>query len=85
MESPVNFELLREIAMSTQSVSPRENVFIAPPPVGSLVRRIIDTMVEWHRRMRSRQELALLSELDLKDIGYPARVAAEKAKPFWRA
>ena len=35
--------------------------------------------------MSSRQELALLSELELRDIGYPDRLEAEKAKPFWRA
>ncbi len=71
--------------MTTHSVSFRENVFVAPQQVGSLRRRIIDTLCEWRRRMRWRHELALLSELELKDIGYPARVEAEKAKPFWRA
>jgi uncharacterized protein YjiS (DUF1127 family) len=89
-ESPVNIELLREIIVTTQSVSSqsgllRENVFLEPRRVGSLRRRIIETLLEWRRRTRSRKELALLSELELKDIGYPARAAAEKAKPFWRA
>ncbi len=71
--------------MTTHSVSSRENVFVAPEQIGSLRRRIIDTLCEWRRRMRSRRELALLSALELKDIGYPARVEAEKAKAFWRA
>ena len=89
-ESPVDIALLREIIVATQtvtsqSVASRENVFVAPRQLGSLRRRIIDTLCEWRRRMRSRHELALLSELELKDIGYPARVEAEKAKPFWRA
>ena len=72
--------------MTTQSVtsqSPRENVF--SERVGSLPKRIIDTLQEWRRRISSRHELAMLSELELKDIGYPARVEAEKSKPFWRA
>ncbi len=72
-------------SVPSQSVSLRENVFIEPRRVGSLRHRIIETLLEWRRRIRSRQELARLSELDLKDIGYPARVDAEKAKPFWRA
>ena len=32
-----------------------------------------------------RRELAYLSDIELRDIGYPDRVEAEKAKPFWRA
>jgi uncharacterized protein YjiS (DUF1127 family) len=42
-------------------------------------------VMEWRRRMQSRRELATLSEIELRDIGYPARAEAEKAKPFWRA
>ena len=90
MELPVNIELLREIIVTTQSlpsqsVSLRENIFLEPRRIGSLRRLAIETLLEWRRRTRSRKELALLSELELKDIGYPARAAAEKAKPFWRA
>jgi uncharacterized protein YjiS (DUF1127 family) len=89
-ESPVNVAPLREIIVATQSVPSqsvllRENVLVEPRRVGSLRRQIIETLLEWRRRMRSRQELALLSQLELKDIGYPARVEVEKAKPFWRA
>jgi uncharacterized protein YjiS (DUF1127 family) len=76
--------------LATQSVashsgSPCENVFVEPRPRGAFGRRIIGTLLEWRRRMRSRRELALLSQLELKDIGFPARLEAEKAKPFWRA
>ncbi|MGB7034475.1 MAG: hypothetical protein WBD71_03035 [Xanthobacteraceae bacterium] len=75
--------------MSSQSVTShsavlRENVLIEPRHVGSLVRRLIDTLREWQRRSESRHELALLSELDRKDIGDPASIQAELAKPFWR-
>ena len=72
-------------SLTSRSVSLRENAFVTPRSVGSGRRRIVATLLEWRRRMRSRQELALLSELELKDLGYPARLAAEKAKPFWRA
>jgi uncharacterized protein YjiS (DUF1127 family) len=76
--------------MTTQSVSshdvlPHENVFAGMQPATSLRQHFIETIIEWHRRMSSRDELANLSELDLKDLGYAARVEAEKAKPFWRA
>jgi len=71
--------------MSTDSVSSWENVFarreIAPP----LPKRLLQTFGEWRRRMRSRRELAGLSDLELKDIGYPAAAEAEKQKPFWRS
>lgn len=76
--------------MSTQlftshSAALRENVLIEPRQVGSLGRRLIETLREWRRRMQSRHELAMLSELERKDLGYPDRIQAEIAKPFWRA
>jgi uncharacterized protein YjiS (DUF1127 family) len=55
----------------------------APPP--PIRKRLIDIFIEWHRRARSRGELAALSRFDLKDIGNPAQADAEKHKPFWRA
>jgi len=75
--------------MATQSVvshevSSQENVFAGAQPALSLRQRFIETLIEWRRRMSSRRELACLSELDLKDMGHPARAEAEKAKPFWR-
>jgi uncharacterized protein YjiS (DUF1127 family) len=72
------------VATQSQSVTSRETIFVTPHG-GSLGRRLIDTLWEWRRRMSSRRELALLSELELRDIGYPDRLEAEKAKPFWRA
>jgi len=76
--------------MSTQSVTARsavlrDNVLSEPRHVGSLGPRLIETLREWRRRTRSRRELAMLSELDRKDLGYPDRIQAEIAKPFWRA
>jgi uncharacterized protein YjiS (DUF1127 family) len=76
--------------MSTQvftshSATLRDNVLIEPRHVGSLVRRLIETLHEWRRRIQSRNELAMLSQRERKDLGYPERIAAELAKPFWRA
>jgi uncharacterized protein YjiS (DUF1127 family) len=73
------------VATQSQSITSRETLIVRPPHSGSLGRQLIDTLWEWRRRMSSRRELALLSELELRDIGYPDRLEAEKAKPFWRA
>jgi uncharacterized protein YjiS (DUF1127 family) len=78
------------MTMSTQSVTSRspvlrENVLLEPRQIGSLVGRLIETLREWRRRTQSRRELAMLSELDRKDLCYPERIQAEIAKPFWRA
>jgi uncharacterized protein YjiS (DUF1127 family) len=70
--------------LATQLVASRDNVIAGPRRDSSLRRRFVETLIEWRRRINSRRELALLSELDLKDIGSPARAAAEKNKPFWR-
>ncbi len=85
MDLPVYVELLREITVTTQSISSSENVLVGPHHVGSQRNRLIETLWEWRRRIKSRHELAILTDLELKDIGYPARAEAEKAKPFWRA
>jgi uncharacterized protein YjiS (DUF1127 family) len=71
--------------MTTQSVSSHDNVFFRQRYGFSLRRRFIEMIFEWQRRIKSRHELACLSELELRDIGYPDRVDAEKSKPFWRA
>jgi uncharacterized protein YjiS (DUF1127 family) len=45
-------------------------------------RRIVS---EWRRRVRARNELKILSDSDLHDIGWTrAEVEAEGRKPFWR-
>jgi uncharacterized protein YjiS (DUF1127 family) len=42
--------------------------------------------LEWLRRSRYRQELANLSETQLRDVGLdPDYVYRESAKPFWMA
>ena len=70
--------------MSTQSVLSRDNVFRQVQTRQPFWSGFVEVMVEWRRRVRSRRELARLSHLDIKDIGYPASIAAEKNKPFWR-
>jgi uncharacterized protein YjiS (DUF1127 family) len=66
-------------------VSLSENAFAKPQRDRWRGQHISGTLREWRRRMSSRRELAALSAFDLKDIGYPPRAEAEKAKPFWRA
>jgi uncharacterized protein YjiS (DUF1127 family) len=41
---------------------------------------------EWHRRINSRWELAMLDQRSLRDIGLSASSAdCEASKPFWTA
>jgi uncharacterized protein YjiS (DUF1127 family) len=43
-------------------------------------------VAEWRRRVRIRNELIMLSDGDLREIGWTrAEVEAEGRKPFWRA
>ncbi len=70
--------------MSTQSVLYRENGFPRQKTRQPNSNGFFKVILEWQRRARSRRELAHLSCLDIKDIGYPADVKAEKNKPFWR-
>jgi len=82
---PCKLMLVWEIIMSTESASLGVDVFVSAHVKRPLRKRLIDTLIEWRRRIRSRREFAALSARELKDIGYPAEIAAEKAKPFWRA
>lgn len=48
--------------------------------------RLVATLGRWGRRMREREQLARLTELELRDIGVaPAQARVEANKPFWRA
>ena len=89
-ESPVNVESLRETdhdhaVVTSQSVRSGENVVSSRDTparwASALSRRFANGAAESVRDVNSRR----FSELELKDIGYPARIEAEKAKPFWRA
>ena len=71
--------------MTTLQVSPRDNVLSTAHRFSALRIRIVDVWRVWLFRIRSRRELAALSDLELKDLGYPAEAAAEQSKPFWRA
>lgn len=47
--------------------------------------RLLLALEEAWERMRQRRDLAGLSELELKDLGWTrSDAAAELAKPFWR-
>jgi uncharacterized protein YjiS (DUF1127 family) len=74
----------RELVMSTPSVSSGTHAFLPAQISKSRGKPLIEALRDWRGRIRSRRELAALSQLDLKDLGYPAGVEAEKHKPFWR-
>jgi len=47
---------------------------------------IVDGLLEWRRRHRSRRQLQMLSDHMCKDIGVSsADVWREAGKPFWKA
>ena len=52
---------------------------------GSIVSRVVDTVLSWRARVRERGELAALDDRMLKDIGLTrGDVYREYHKPFWR-
>jgi uncharacterized protein YjiS (DUF1127 family) len=54
--------------------------------LGAHAPAIVQLPLEWMRRARYRQELANLSESQLRDVGLnPTVVYRESAKPFWMA
>ncbi len=55
----------------------------APRP--TLMARLVDVMLDWNDRARSRRQLAGLTATELKDIGLTqSDVTIESSKPFWR-
>jgi uncharacterized protein YjiS (DUF1127 family) len=49
------------------------------------IRQTREIIGEWQRRARSRRELAMLGDVDRRDLGYPFDLKAEIRKPFWQA
>jgi len=59
---------------------------VAVEPRESFWQAMRRTVVEWNRRMKGRNELSRLDELDLRDIGVTrADAMREAGKPFWQA
>src|SRR5262245_61374939 len=50
----------------------------------ALAKSAVALIREWHRRYRSRLELAAYGHHERGDLGYAAELDAEVAKPFWR-
>lgn len=50
-----------------------------------LLRGAVETLLAWQHRVAERQQLAALSDYDLKDVGLTRSDAQMEAdKPFWR-
>lgn len=71
--------------MSTHSASSGTKVLVPLQMGWPSHGRLALIIREWRRRSASRRELAVLTKLDVKDLGYPAGLEAEKCKPFWRS
>lgn len=51
---------------------------------GTALRKVIDTVSTWNKRVRQRQDLARLDSRLLRDVGLTKELAeAEIEKPFW--
>jgi uncharacterized protein YjiS (DUF1127 family) len=50
----------------------------------AIFRQPRNTIGEWHRRARSRRELAMLGEVERCDPSYRFDVSAEMHKAFWQ-
>ena len=71
-------------ALTNCQAMPRPLQF-ARSPQPSLLRRLGDTLRRWERQTRERQELARLSERELRDMRVSsADVWHEIRRPFWR-
>ena len=56
--------------------------FVQPP---SMAARVVDLLLDWHERARTRRQLAGLTEAEMKDIVLShSDVTVESSKPFWR-
>jgi len=52
---------------------------------GSIVSRVVETVLSWRTRAHTRTELAALDDRMLRDIGLTrADIYREYCKPFWR-
>ncbi len=57
----------------------------ASPAAAGWAARVVDTLIGWRERARSRRRLALLDEHLIRDIGVDrAAISGEIDKPFWR-
>ena len=73
------------ISVAREPAAARQDSWPRPAASESLVARVARIVAEWRRRVRDREQLARLSERELRDIGMtPGDAAWECAKPFWR-
>lgn len=71
--------------MTTNSISPRANLFVMADAASPVAKRFIETIREWRRRARSRRDLMGLSERELWDLCLSRADARREAdKAFWR-
>lgn len=65
------------------SVNLSVNTVAAAP--ARLLRGAVETLLAWQHRATERQQLAALSDYDLKDVGLTRTDAIMEArKPFWQ-
>jgi uncharacterized protein YjiS (DUF1127 family) len=71
--------------MATTPTLSGGNAFASANAISSFGERFLDTVREWRRRSRSRNELSKLGERDLRDVRLTrCDVMSETGKPFWK-
>jgi uncharacterized protein YjiS (DUF1127 family) len=71
--------------MMATTTSFRHDVLAMANAIPSMGKKLIETVREWQRRVRSRRDLMALSRRDLWDMRVTRAEAEREAnKPFWR-
>jgi uncharacterized protein YjiS (DUF1127 family) len=67
------------------SILPAVSLRRSSPSWSLALARVLDTLLLWHERIKSRRVLATLDERMLRDIGIDqASAEREASTPFWR-
>ena len=71
--------------MATTPTLSGENAFANAKAISSIGGRFFEAVREWRRRSRSRRELSMLGERDLRDVRLTrCDIMSETGKPFWK-
>ena len=82
----VGLEKTRALSSACTATVPSISLKGSLNGVGSLIVRMVDTVLDWQDRARESHRMAMMSDHLLRDIGVSrADLEMEYEKPFWRA
>ena len=73
---------MTDFAYVSRRALPEGNTLAA---ITERAKQVVAMVREWHRRYRSRWELAIYSHHERCDFAHASEIDAEIAKPFWKA